>query len=475
MHVSGVGRQDELVIAFNDNAQDVADEKYDAFKFTNESGTNLYSMSSDAREMAINTFGALACSREIPIVLKSINTTTGNTLVGSYAVEFSQIESFAPNVDIRLLDNFAGETFVVTPETNVYNFNVTSDPSSIGTNRFKIYIGYKEIDLSTAIQSTDACAGGEATITIAQPQPGVAYYATLNGTTVSDKVVAPTSGSLNLYVDDSKLTSDASSIVIRAQSGTCAELPLTNSASLKVQALPALSSVTGSSNCGEGSVILQADGAPSDGSYRWYLTENATDAIEGETGSTFATPVIAKTKTFFVAAVNALGCEGDRMEVTATVNYLDDAEITVDGDLLVSNSDTGNQWYLNDEEIAGATGKTYKPLQNGTYSLVVTSGACTSQVAREYAVTGDITEEGIKGYVLYPNPTRGAVYVEVQTTDEVGVRIVSTVGTEIAGGQLKQDGKIRRGQFDISGHAAGVYLVVIKHGDKTVTRKIVKN
>jgi hypothetical protein len=34
---------------------------------------------------------------------------------------------------------------------------------------------------------------------------------------------------------------------------------------------------------------------------------------------------------------------------------------------------------------------------------------------------------------------------------------------------------MRKGQLDISGHANGVYMVVIKHGDKTVIRKIVKN
>lgn len=469
MHVAGRGKQDELVITFRDDAADEAEEKYDAFKLANESGTNLYSLSKDQREMAINTFGSLACSREIPVVLNTLPADKGD-----YAFTFSQIESFAPNVDIRLLDAFTGDTFVVTEDEKVYGFVISDDEASFDPDRFKVYIGYEELDLDLGVQAEDACTGGDAHVTVASAQPGVTYHATLNGTAVSDKVVAQ-SGNLTLSIPTAKLANGANTLVIKAQSGTCAELPLAQSATVRVESLPSVSNVTAASACGENSVMLSAQGAPTDGSYRWYLTEDATDAIEGETASSLTTPVLGKTTTYFVAAVNALGCESARMPVTATIGYLDDATITVEGDLLVSSSETGNQWYLDGAEINGATAKTYKPTESGTYKLVVTSGPCTSEVEREYAVTGDITGDDLKGYLLYPNPSAGVIYIEVQTTNEVGVSILNGVGKEVIRGELKQEGARRKGEFDISGSAAGVYLVVIKHGQQTVTRKIVKN
>lgn len=480
MHVAGAGRQDEMVIAFADDASDSTDLTHDAFKFPNQSGTDIFSRTftnvpANSRDMAINTFGALSCSREIPVTFTTWDWVANTAKKGPYAITFSQLESFGPNVDIRLVDEFEGETFVVSPTNTVYNFNVTDDAGTQGADRFKVYVGYKELDLALAVEAKNACEGGEAQIKIKTPQPGVVYHATLNGTTVSDKVVATSSDEVILNVPASVLTGSTNSLVLRAKNGTCVEMPLEESASLKVEAFPAISNVSEGGKCGEGSVTLEAEGAPANGTYRWYLTEDATDAIEGETASSFTTPVLAKTKTYFVSAVSSAGCESGRMAVTATVSYLDDATITVEGDTFVSNSEDGNQWYLNGAAIEGATAKTYKPTDPGTYKLVVSNGECMSEVERVYEVTGDIAGEDLKGYLLYPNPSSGLIYVEVQTTNEVAVSIRSTIGTEITKGQLKQDGLRRKGQFDISGHAAGVYLVEIKHGEQTVTRKIVKN
>ncbi len=552
VHVSGNTRHDELVIAFNDNAQDIQDVDYDAVKLVN-SFTNFYSVTTDNAKMAINTLGSLACSREIPLALD-------NVTAGAHTFTFSQLESFPQNVDIRLLDNFTGETFVVSPANTTYNFDVTANTNSFGANRFKVYVGYKDLDLALNVQAQDYCSGNDAQIKVLTPQTGVAYFATLNGTTVSDKVIATEGSDVTITIPKANLTTDESIIVIKAQNGTCAEMPLVQSATINKKNLPSISAVTGATNCGESSVTLSADGAPADGSYRWYLTEDATDAIAGETASSFTTPTLTKTKTYFVSAVNALGCEGARTAVVATISYAYDitevtngqscdggaatliaagapesgsyrwyvselstepiggqtaatfvtpsltesttyyvstvnaqgcegarvpvtaelvdvveAAIDVENDLLVSNSDSGNQWYLNGTAIQGATSKTYKPTESGVYKLVVTVGTCSSQVEREFAVTGDINGDGLKGYVLYPNPTPGLLYVEVATAGDVAVSVLNPIGLEVTRGELKLEGDRRKGQFDISGHAAGVYLVVIKHGQMSITRKIVKN
>lgn len=466
INVAGNGKSDELVILFADDAKDTAESERDASKLPNPV-INFYSMSSDNKELAINTMGALGCSREIPLVLAGVSA-------GSHILTFSQLETFGNGVDIRLLDAFTGQTFVVTEASAQYNFSVTSDPNSFGASRFKVYVGYKDLDLSMSLQAADGCNGSDAQVKIIAPQKGVSYYATINGTSVSDKFIA-TGSELVITIPAANLTQNESQVVLKAQNGTCAEMPLTNSVTVKKNGIPVVSQVSEATGCGESSLTLTAQGAPDGGSYRWYLTEDATDAIAGETSSSFTTPTLAKTKTYFVSAVSALGCESGRVPVTATISYVDQATITEQNGVLVSNSDTGNQWYLNGNPIPGATSKTYKPGESGVYRLVVTTGTCSSQVEQEYAVTGDIDGEQLKGYVLYPNPSSGTIYVEVATTNEVRVSIVNSLGKEVTRGELKQEGNRRKGQFDITTQGAGVYLVVIKNDQETVTKKIIKN
>jgi hypothetical protein len=552
INVAGNLKQDELIIRFDANALDGADSKFDAFKLKNDF-INFSSVATDGNEMAINAFSALTCSREIPLRLKTVTP-------GGHVFTFSEFESFPEDVEIRLLDSFTGETLLVTDAASTYNFMVTADANSFGDNRFKIFIGYPNVDLSLGVEAQDVCEGTDASVLIQAPQTGVSYHATLNGTVVSDEVVATGGSEVTVSIPKANLTGSDNTIVLMAKRAGCSALPMTNSVVVNIKGVPSISNATGEARCGEGALTLNAEGAPSGGGYKWYLTEDATDPIAGETGSSFITPSLAKTKTYFVSAVNSLGCEGGRMAVTATVTYaydiagvtgaticggesssisatgapedgsyrwyvnqgsvepipnqtgatfttsglsatttfyvaavnsagceglrvpvtvevsaLEDAMITVVGDVLTSNSDSGNQWYLNGTAISGATGKNYTAKESGVYKLVVTNGTCSTEIEKEFAITGDIDIAGSKGYLLYPNPSNGIIYIEVATSDPVEVSVKTQLGTEIAAGALKQEGDIRKGQFDISGHGNGMYLVIIKKGEQTVVRKIVKN
>ncbi len=61
--------------------------------------------------------------------------------------------------------------------------------------------------------------------------------------------------------------------------------------------------------------------------------------------------------------------------------------ITKTGNTLISSSDVGNQWYLNTQQILGATDKTFSPLVSGSYTLVVTLKSCPSPVSVPVDVT----------------------------------------------------------------------------------------
>jgi len=51
--------------------------------------------------------------------------------------------------------------------------------------------------------------------------------------------------------------------------------------------------------------------------------------------------------------------------------------------ILVSDSPEGNQWYLNDLPIPGATQQTYKPLISGKYAVKLLLSNCDSKLSEE--------------------------------------------------------------------------------------------
>lgn len=82
--------------------------------------------------------------------------------------------------------------------------------------------------------------------------------------------------------------------------------------------IPQITSFTNSSNCGNGTVTLQA--SANTGSVNWYA--NSTGGIPVFTGNTFTTPILNTTTNYYVDAF-PIGCStGTRTMITATINEI---------------------------------------------------------------------------------------------------------------------------------------------------------
>lgn len=121
--------------------------------------------------------------------------------------------------------------------------------------------------------------------------------------------------------------------------------------------------VTPASTCGSGSVTLQATGAE-EGNFRWYSTSDGATPIENVQSSSFTTPELTSSTTYFVAVVDGI-CESERTSVEASVYPIPSAPIgnpaercgTGEITLEASGSTDGNyRWYDSEtaiEPIAG--------------------------------------------------------------------------------------------------------------------------
>lgn len=167
-----------------------------------------------------------------------------------------------------------------------------------------------------------------------------------------------------------------------------------------INPFPSQPSVTNGNVCGSGPITLSAGGAPVNGDYNWYETDNSSEVIA--TGNQFTTPVLVNTRSYFVSIVNQFDCEGQRSEVVAEVNLFpgrptgEDEERCGSGDVTLTVStpvvNPTINWYFADQggtAFANGLLVTISDLTETTiyYASVVTPEGCES--TRE-AVTATI-------------------------------------------------------------------------------------
>ena len=237
-----------------------------------------------------------------------------------------------------------------------------------------------------------------------------------------------------------------------------------------------VSSTTNGTSCKEGAVVISAEGAPAGGSYRWYENETGGLAIAGQTANEFVTPILEKSKTYYVSAVSPAGCEGARVPVMAEVVNYDEVVLTDLGNGTLSSSyESNNQWYKDGVLIPGATAQEYTPVESGVYKVEVSFGSCTTSAERTVAITG-MGEDGPMGPVsFYPNPVDEVLMVKLGNKEWLDPVIVDMMGRELGALSMKPvDGGLI-GTFNFKGHAPGIYLLKVSdRKGKLITNRIVK-
>jgi hypothetical protein len=200
----------------------------------------------------------------------------------------------------------------------------------------------------------------------------------------------------------------------------------------------------------------------------WY----GTNAIGGTKSSSPPIPSTLKEGVFnyYVSQLDSLSkCESDRSVVKVSINPIPSRPTIVrSNSMLLSSAPLGNQWLKNGEFVAGATDTSYKPIENGQYSLQVTLKNCTSPNAESYyfITTGLSNLDRIGQIKISPNPVKTQLFIESRETQ------LTAVTLEIY--DLKGSLLMRKPRFKLNtsldvGHLNnGVYLFVIKSNDSQI-------
>ncbi len=106
-------------------------------------------------------------------------------------------------------------------------------------------------------------------------------------------------------------------------------------------------------------------------------------------------------------------------------------------------------------------------LMKKIYSLLLL-GFCLSAFAQEGNQTGNVVNQEISGFKLYPNPaTADIVYVSTEQNAIREIRIFDVFG------ELVLTDRISSKALDISRLSPGIYMVQVTENGKSINRKLV--
>jgi hypothetical protein len=152
--------------------------------------------------------------------------------------------------------------------------------------------------------------------------------------------------------------------------------------------------------------------------------------------------------------------------VTVTTNAIPARPtIALDGNSLISSKSTGNQWFLNNNVISGATTQKFTPIISGGYTLTVTENNCESLPSTVYNFVVTSVQNFISGLDLniYPNPVAKSNKAFIKWNTGMPVMQNSRVIITDISGKTILDKIISHSPFSIDVPViGGVYFIQIK-------------
>jgi PKD repeat protein len=167
------------------------------------------------------------------------------------------------------------------------------------------------------------------------------------------------------------------------------------------------------------------------------------------------------------------GCQATD-SITITVFAAPTAEIERVNDSLQSvRIANAYQWYLNQQPIVGANNRTYAPLENGFYQLVIDSASCNSSLSTTFNFFFTSVEMMHMQHIrIYPNPSEDGRFTLIVGDGQPAARLELTdlQGRRIYIGTTKEAETL----LDLSDRPAGIYLLRWVSADQSGVFRLVK-
>lgn len=170
--------------------------------------------------------------------------------------------------------------------------------------------------------------------------------------------------------------------------------------------------------------------------------------------------------------ISTADCISDRVPIVATTPVI--PVISQFGDSLLSSvSGSSYIWYVDSKSIVGANSKSYKPIQNGSYTVSVTDNFGCQKTSAAFTYPNP-SIDAIQSLV-YPNPTSGlfTVTFNISSSSTVSIELISPSGQICLTKTLTNFSGQYNGQFNVSSLANGIYTLKILRNNSVYRKRVV--
>ena len=338
---------DNAFFGIMEEATDNYDFYYDGHKLNNDI-FDLSTLSAEGYELAINAVPEF-CEKNIKVGIKDAEP-------GNYYLDFSNLESFDSEYNFTLKDNYLNQSINLSEQSH-YEFAVTTEPATSGSERFTVLMGKPEIITEISASDLVICGSEDAVIGLGNLQIGVNYQLFLDEEPLTDVAVASDSF-LDMLVNKDLLEMGENLISIKAGWSGCDQYMLENEIIINLEAPVNVTGADTYDLCDGSNLTLELDSNPSIVFYNWYEDGTSVPFETTSTGSILLSN-IETSKDIYVAGVNASDCEGPKFKISLNLNELPVLEVPQNEILLCNqtsvlllastNSNYSEYaWYLND-------------------------------------------------------------------------------------------------------------------------------
>lgn len=181
----------------------------------------------------------------------------------------------------------------------------------------------------------------------------------------------------------SPVLNDTTTYYVAIQNGTCESTRTAVTAF--INPVPSAPVTINNSSCGLNTPVSISASGGVNGQYRWYTTSTGGTAIVGETNSSFVTPPLSTSTTYFVSVYNGV-CESLRTPVTATISTIPSKPILTSTIAPIGNALT----------ICSSTTLTISA-PNGFATYAWSNGATTQQIIVSVSGAYSVTVTDVAG------------------------------------------------------------------------------
>lgn len=215
----------------------------------------------------------------------------------------------------------------------------------------------------------------------------------------------------------------------------------------------------GDGSIGDGEVDGDAngDGAVNCEDYALLGTLNESMQVVSCGPYMFNNLVFAETGVYMVEFVNGQGCQAMMtldLEIIKINTSVEHVQVMLTA---MQSSGVTYQWIdcANNSPIAGATGQSFIPAQNGLYAVQISTDECS--VTTECVEFNDISIDQVDSVVLmvYPNPSMGEFMVRLGAQTNVNYELLDARGRLVEAGRWTTI----ENMIDLSGESSGVYML----------------